>query len=97
MVHFSPPDIQNIVFVKGYPATMAQGWPDHAIRIDSSKEVMIVEATLNDAQYQTPLSGSLTFTIDPRLTLSNSDCEGPPCFSVVLSSIEECVRQLCHF
>jgi hypothetical protein len=40
-------------------------------------------------QYQTPLSGSLTFTIDPRLTLSNSDWEGRWCFSVLLSFIHQ--------
>jgi hypothetical protein len=48
VIHFFRPDVQNIVLVKGYPATMTQGWPDHAIRIDSPNEVMIVEATLND-------------------------------------------------
>src|SRR5204862_7479709 len=45
-------------------------------------------------QYQTPLSGSLTFNIEPRLTLSNSDWENRWSFSVLLSVIEESSRQL---
>ena len=48
LIHFSLPDIQNVVLVKGYPAAMTQGRSDHAIRIDSPNEVMIVQATLND-------------------------------------------------
>jgi hypothetical protein len=37
-----------MVLVEGYPPTMAQGRTDHATRIDSPKEVMTVEATLNN-------------------------------------------------
>jgi len=37
-----------MIVVKGHPPTRAQGRPDHATRINSPKEVMIVEATLNN-------------------------------------------------